>query len=45
MIFNTLISTVTASNIIEKKASSRNSRNKYIMQKYQERSITNRYFR
>ncbi len=43
MIFNAFISAITCKNLRPKK-SDRASRNKYITQKYNERSIVNRYF-
>ena len=45
MIFNALIAAVKAKNFTGKKTNCTNSRSKYIMEKYQERSITNRYFK
>jgi len=45
MSFNALISAITSRNSIGKKSECRASRNKYITNKYQERSITNRYFK
>lgn len=45
MIFDTLISAFTTRNTIDKNESSRVSRKKYIIDKYNERSITNRYFK
>ena len=45
MIFNILISTLTRRGSIDKSPCNRTTRNKYISQKYNERSITNRYFK
>ena len=45
MIFNTLVTALTTRNDINKNSSSRASRKKYITEKYNERSITNRYFK
>ena len=42
MIFNALITAVTTKNSVKKRQS---SRSRYINEKYQERSITNRYFK
>lgn len=45
MIFNTILSSLTSRNSAEKRSANRASRSKYIIEKYQERSITNRYFK
>lgn len=45
MIFNAFKSAMTTRNSIEKKANTRACKSKYITEKYNERSITNRYFK
>jgi hypothetical protein len=45
MIFDTLISAFSPRITIDKNESSKASRKKYITDKYNERSITNRYFK
>ena len=45
MIYNALMSVFRSRGLIEKTAVLRSSRSKYINEKYQERSITNRYFK
>ncbi len=45
MIFNALIAAMTSRNLDDKKVNKRTLRNKYIIEKYQERSIANRYFK
>jgi len=45
MIFNALISVFKTRNLVDKKSAKEVSRNKYIIEKYHERSVTNRYFK
>lgn len=45
MIFNTIITAVTCQNSAEKRSNRRNARHKYIIDKYYERSIAERYFK
>ncbi len=45
MIFNTIVSVFGTKKALEKKSDGSTSRNKYISQKYHERSIVNRYFK
>lgn len=45
MIFNAFITAITTRNSVGKKSNNRACRNKYITEKYNERSITNRYFK
>ncbi len=45
MIFNALIVAITARHSIGKKLKDRTARHKYMIEKYHERSIVNRYFR
>lgn len=45
MIFNTIKAEVTSANSIDRKSKRRNARHKYIIDKYHERSIAERYFK
>ena len=45
MIFNALVSVFGSKNSSEKKSNRSQERDKYISQKYYERSIINRYFK
>lgn len=45
MILNTLITTVNGQKAIDKKPNRNYARHKYIMDKYHERSISERYFK
>jgi hypothetical protein len=45
MIFNALISAVKTQSLIDKKSNERVARRKYISEKFNERSIINRYFK
>lgn len=45
MIFNAIISAVSCQNSANKKSNRRNARHKYIIDKYHERSISERYFK
>ncbi len=45
MTINTLIATITCQNSIGKTSRNISARHKYIIEKYHERSITNRYFK
>ncbi len=45
MIFNAIITAVTSQNSIDKKTDRKNARRKYIIDKFHERSITERYFK
>lgn len=45
MIFKALLSAFRSQYLIEKKVKVRSARDKYIFDRYQERSISNRYFK
>lgn len=45
MIFNAIVSVFVTKRALEKKSDDSISRNKYISQKFHERSIVNRYFK
>lgn len=45
MSFNTIISAITCKNTLGKKPKKATTRHQYIIEKYHERSITDRYFK